>query len=220
VYCSAKLGKSISSHTTFSAKGKLCCRRLANDISNSDELLQQAREIVSNYSNKGNKYYLSLTLQHRDCEIDRNIVIADCGATRHMFNNKRWFRSLHYVTRDILGVGGAIKVSAQGETMFGQAFLCETLPFSLLSTNQLHDDGKRGKAITLDWNKADNTFIVSAAGQTFLFKAQDHLNVPSCVITPRLEVASSALLASASPEDMRKARLARDLHYSLSLTPP
>ncbi len=52
----------------------------ANDISNSDELLQEAREIVSNFVSKGTKYSLSLTSHHRDREIDRNMVIADCGA--------------------------------------------------------------------------------------------------------------------------------------------
>ncbi len=219
VYCSAKLGKPITSHWTFSSKGKLCCRRLANDIMG-EGLLEEAKEVVSNFTNKSSKYPLALISQIRHSHFHHDTVIADCGATKHIFNDKKWFRSIEdSKPSNIIGIGGGIDISAQGDTVFGHALLCENLPFSLVSTNQVHDDKKRGKNITLDWNKDDNTIVVTVGEQTHTFRTNSKLNVPHCIISPNIDIASIALPTIASAEDMRKALRARDLHYSLNHVP-
>ncbi len=113
---------------------------------------------------------------------DKNIVVADTGATAHIFNNKGWFLSLNETPgAKVSGVGGAMNITHRGMTVFGQASFAEELPVSLLSTNQLH---KERKEMKMEYSPKDNSFKVLLKGKWLEFKTSDKLNVLHKIMEP------------------------------------
>jgi len=112
----------------------------------------------------------------------KTIVVADTGATSHLFNDERWFQSLHKThNANVSGVGGTLEITHRGMTVFGMASYAKALPVSLLSTNQLH---KERKGVEMEYDAVHNTFRIQVQGKWLDFRTSETLNVLHRIMTP------------------------------------
>jgi len=140
--------------------------------------------------------------------LTKTIVVADTGATAHLFNDKRWFQSLDETTNaSVNGVGGRLNITHTGMTIFGIASYAEALPVSLLSTNQLH---KERKEMRMVYNADNNSFKVLVKGEWMTFETSDTLNVLHRIMDPIRSLEE----ISETKENKRKTLASKHLRYS------
>lgn len=171
---------------------------------------------TSGQQNKGQESaYVDVTA-YISSGLTKSTVVADTGATAHLFNDKRWFLTLQESPKaKVSGVGGTMEITHRGMTVFGMASYAEALPVSLLSTNQLH---KERKEVKMAYEPEKNAFKIRLQGKWLSFRTSKRLNVLHRIMKP---ISKSRYNAKASLVKKEQAFIAPqfvDTHGTLEMS--
>ena len=266
-YCAATGGSAPQSHNTCGVDGEILCwkflRRLHTDTEYAARMKQKAESSVSkvkkstmyhtlqstiDYISQYIKY--SLAASHLDDSArttHRTALVYDSGSDSNIMNDKRWFLRLTPIpTRHIKGIGGSISITHRGMTIFGSAYLAESLALSILSPHVVFDE----QTGICSYDGSANKYTCRIKDVLINFERTADLRVPHATLEPTTDVGSllsrssstvskwcNALIAEESsdfdesgmyqetpifrptPRLLEKAKAARALHRSLNHPP-
>lgn len=240
-YCFAVAKKTFHNHSMFKANGDPECHRMIRDRFDPAITAKFDKAKPSSVTVNKEEAYLTLSPNSNAAltavnNISKDTVVADTGASAHIFNNRAWFTKLWRVTnKKMTGLGGTKSIEHEGTTPFGKAYLCENLAASLFSVNQSHRDKKSGQDIDVTYNEEHNYFDVKSSGRAIRFATSTFLNVPHVRMKPAdniehinlIETTENAFIAALDPvlktdatlKEIAVAREVRRLHRALNHPP-
>jgi len=152
-------------------------------------------------------------------QIDRKTVLCDSGSSITVFNDAAWLIDTSKCEKMISGVGGEIRTSHVGESVYGKAYLCVQMPMSIVSTNALAQDPS---GFQVEYRFEGNEFQITGKEVSETFRVSESLNVPHIVAQPRnpeRDYAGAAILPTDNSRSARKVAAAAELHRNSNHVP-